>query len=165
MAIDRAHAGNGCLEVLRGSQHLGRIAHDKEELGEMHADPARVALAEAHGCDRVRCELAPGDGPRTAPSRAREALSTTVVHGAAKPAPRRRAGRAGLFFHCNLLHCSAPNQSAAEPRWALICCYNAHRNQATPGCPPTSPPPILLSPVLPGALPAGGGRRGGGAPR
>ncbi len=32
-----------------------------------------------------------------------------------------------LFFHCNLLHCSAQNQSI-NPRWALICCYNAARN-------------------------------------
>jgi ectoine hydroxylase len=32
-----------------------------------------------------------------------------------------------LFFHCNLLHASAQNHSP-EPRWALICCYNAARN-------------------------------------
>jgi hypothetical protein len=32
-----------------------------------------------------------------------------------------------IFFHCNLLHCSAQNKSS-EPRWALICCYNAARN-------------------------------------
>jgi ectoine hydroxylase-related dioxygenase (phytanoyl-CoA dioxygenase family) len=32
-----------------------------------------------------------------------------------------------LFFHCNLLHRSDRNTSD-EPRWALICCYNAARN-------------------------------------
>jgi hypothetical protein len=32
-----------------------------------------------------------------------------------------------IFFHCNLLHCSAQNKST-QPRWALICCYNAARN-------------------------------------
>jgi ectoine hydroxylase len=32
-----------------------------------------------------------------------------------------------IFFHCNLLHCSAQNKSP-DPRWALICCYNAARN-------------------------------------
>lgn len=32
-----------------------------------------------------------------------------------------------LFFHCNLLHRSDRNQSAM-PRWSLICCYNAARN-------------------------------------
>ncbi len=33
----------------------------------------------------------------------------------------------GLFFHCNLLHRSDRNTSA-NPRWSLICCYNAARN-------------------------------------
>jgi len=33
----------------------------------------------------------------------------------------------GLFFHANLLHASAQNTSS-RPRWALICCYNAARN-------------------------------------
>lgn len=32
-----------------------------------------------------------------------------------------------LFFHCNLLHRSDQNQ-ADYPRWSLICCYNAARN-------------------------------------
>jgi Phytanoyl-CoA dioxygenase (PhyH) len=32
-----------------------------------------------------------------------------------------------VFFHCNLLHRSDRNDSDA-PRWALICCYNAARN-------------------------------------
>ena len=32
-----------------------------------------------------------------------------------------------VFFHCNLLHRSDANQSE-HPRWTLICCYNAARN-------------------------------------
>ncbi len=32
-----------------------------------------------------------------------------------------------VIFHCNLLHASAPNTSP-HPRWSLICCYNAARN-------------------------------------
>ncbi len=32
-----------------------------------------------------------------------------------------------LFFHCNTLHYSAPNESD-QPRWVLICCYNAKHN-------------------------------------
>ena len=32
-----------------------------------------------------------------------------------------------LFFHCNTLHYSGPNQSP-NPRWAFIACYNAARN-------------------------------------
>jgi ectoine hydroxylase-related dioxygenase (phytanoyl-CoA dioxygenase family) len=33
----------------------------------------------------------------------------------------------GLFFHCNLLHRSDQNRSD-NPRWSMICCYNAARN-------------------------------------
>jgi hypothetical protein len=32
-----------------------------------------------------------------------------------------------LFFHANLLHCSAANNSD-HSRWAIICCYNAASN-------------------------------------
>ena len=32
-----------------------------------------------------------------------------------------------LFFHCNLLHRSDQNRSD-NPRWSMICCYNAARN-------------------------------------
>jgi hypothetical protein len=32
-----------------------------------------------------------------------------------------------LFFHSNLLHASAANESD-KPRWSMICCYNAARN-------------------------------------
>jgi ectoine hydroxylase len=32
-----------------------------------------------------------------------------------------------VFFHANTLHCSGPNRSE-NPRWALICCYNAAWN-------------------------------------
>jgi ectoine hydroxylase-related dioxygenase (phytanoyl-CoA dioxygenase family) len=32
-----------------------------------------------------------------------------------------------LFFHANLLHRSDQNRSE-NPRWAMICCYNAARN-------------------------------------
>jgi hypothetical protein len=32
-----------------------------------------------------------------------------------------------IFFDCNLLHRSDMN-SSDEPRWSLICCYNARRN-------------------------------------
>ena len=32
-----------------------------------------------------------------------------------------------LFFHCNVLHRSDANRSP-NPRWSLICCYNAAGN-------------------------------------
>ena len=37
-----------------------------------------------------------------------------------------KAGDA-VFFHCNTLHRSDQNRSE-NPRWSLICCYNARRN-------------------------------------
>ena len=49
---------------------------------------------------------------------ARERLET--VHCETRPGD-------GLFFHSNLLHCSAANESE-HARWALICCYNARSN-------------------------------------
>lgn len=33
----------------------------------------------------------------------------------------------GLFFHANLLHRSDQNRSD-RPRWSMICCFNAARN-------------------------------------
>ena len=32
-----------------------------------------------------------------------------------------------IFFHANLLHRSDANRSD-QPRWSMICCYNAARN-------------------------------------
>jgi hypothetical protein len=92
IAVDRATRANGCLEVLRGSHHLGRIEHGKvgDQTG---ADPERLAAVRAR-LELVPVELEPGSA---------------------------------LFFHCNLLHCSAPNRSS-EPRWAFIACYNSARN-------------------------------------
>lgn len=37
-----------------------------------------------------------------------------------------------LFFHPNLLHRSDQNKSD-HPRWAMICCYNAARNNPYKG--------------------------------
>jgi len=45
---------------------------------------------------------------------------------AARLYPELEPGSA-LFFHSNLLHCSAANDSP-HPRWALICCYNTVHN-------------------------------------
>jgi ectoine hydroxylase len=92
IAVDRATQENGCLQVLAGSHHLGRIDHLKvgDQTG---ADMERVNVA-LERFRLVHCELEPGSA---------------------------------IFFHCNLLHCSAQNRSSL-PRWALICCYNAARN-------------------------------------
>ncbi len=92
IAVDPATQANGCLQVLRGTHHLGRLDHGLtgEQAG---ADLERVEVA-LQQFERVYAELHPGDT---------------------------------LFFHCNLLHRSDQNRSE-HPRWAMICCYNAARN-------------------------------------
>jgi ectoine hydroxylase len=92
IAIDRATHENGCLQVIRGSHHMGRIDHAKagEQTG---ADLERVNEALKY-LELVQCEMEPGTA---------------------------------LFFHCNLLHRSDANRSP-NPRWSLICSYNAARN-------------------------------------
>jgi ectoine hydroxylase len=92
IAVDRATEENGCLQVLKGSHHLGRIDH--MQIGEQTgADPERVAVALKR-LETVSCVLHPGSA---------------------------------IFFHCNLLHCSAANRSS-DSRLAFIACYNAARN-------------------------------------
>ena len=92
VAIDRATPENGCLQVIKGSHHMGRIDHGKagEQTG---ADMERVKEALKY-LELVHCEMEPGSA---------------------------------LFFHCNLLHRSDANKSP-NPRWSLICSYNAARN-------------------------------------
>ncbi len=59
IAVDRATRDNGCLQVLRGSQRIGRVDHVKtgEQVG---ADPARVEAA-IERFELVYCEMGPGD--------------------------------------------------------------------------------------------------------
>jgi ectoine hydroxylase len=90
--IDPATVENGCLQVLRGSQRLGRVDHlsTGDQTG---ADPARVAVAQER-FELVPFEAEPGDA---------------------------------IFFDCNLLHRSDENLSP-NPRWTVITCFNARRN-------------------------------------
>jgi ectoine hydroxylase-related dioxygenase (phytanoyl-CoA dioxygenase family) len=92
IAIDRATPENGCLQVIKGSHHMGRIEHGKTA-GQTGADMERVGAALKY-LELVHCEMEPGSA---------------------------------LFFHCNLLHRSDANKSP-NPRWSLICSYNAARN-------------------------------------
>jgi ectoine hydroxylase-related dioxygenase (phytanoyl-CoA dioxygenase family) len=76
--VDPATRANGCLQVLRGSHHLGRIEHGKvgDQTG---ADPERVKAA-LDRLELVHCEMAPGSavlfhcntlhcsGPNTSPN-------------------------------------------------------------------------------------------------
>lgn len=58
IAIDRATKQNGCLQVLRGSHHIGRLNHGPigDQTG---ADPERVAVA-VERYETVHVELEPG---------------------------------------------------------------------------------------------------------
>jgi ectoine hydroxylase len=58
IAVDRATRENGCLQVLKGSHHLGRIDHVKvgDQTG---ADMERVGVALKR-LELVHCELEPG---------------------------------------------------------------------------------------------------------
>lgn len=92
IAVDPNTKENGCMQVLKGSQKMGRIEHGRfgEQTG---ADPERTTEA-MKVLDLVYAEMEPGDA---------------------------------LFFHSNTLHRSDQNKSP-NPRWSLICCYNAARN-------------------------------------
>jgi ectoine hydroxylase len=92
IAVDRATKANGCLQVLKGSHHFGRIEHGVSG-GQSGVDMDYLE-AIARQSEKVYIECEAGDV---------------------------------LFFHCNLLHASAPNESD-YPRWSLICCYNARSN-------------------------------------
>lgn len=92
IAVDRATRQNGCLQVIRGSHHCGRIHHQLtgDQAG---ADMERVGeILKRY--EHLYVEMEPGDV---------------------------------LFFHSNLLHRSDQNASD-DPRWSMICCYNARRN-------------------------------------
>jgi ectoine hydroxylase len=92
IAVDPATHENGCMQVIRGSHHLGRIEHTLtgDQAG---ADVARVEEI-LKVLPLVHVEMEPGDV---------------------------------LYFHANLLHRSDQNRSD-NPRWSMICCYNAARN-------------------------------------
>lgn len=59
IAVDPSTRENGCLEVLKGSHHLGRIDHGTVG-GQMGADMARVEQA-MKVLEHVHVEQAPGD--------------------------------------------------------------------------------------------------------
>ena len=77
-------------------------------------------LSGSHLMGRVEHVLT-GDQAGADPERVREAEKRLpLVHVEMEPGDV-------LFFHANLLHRSDQNRSD-KPRWAMICCYNAARN-------------------------------------
>lgn len=92
VAVDPATRANGCLQVIEGSHHCGRVDH--------------VLAGDQAGADRERVD---------------EILKRLpLVYLEMEPGD-------AVFFHCNLLHRSDQNRSD-QPRWSMICCYNAARN-------------------------------------
>jgi ectoine hydroxylase len=61
VALDRATRENGCLQVLRGSHHAGRVDHGVLPGEQVGADPKRVEQMRKH-CELVYAEMEPGDG-------------------------------------------------------------------------------------------------------
>jgi len=92
IAIDPCTRENGCLQVIKGSHHLGRLDHQVTG-AQASIDPERLAAVEAR-LETVHVLMNPGDL---------------------------------LLFHPNTLHRSDQNTSE-NPRWSLICCYNAAAN-------------------------------------
>lgn len=60
VALDKCTKSNGCLQVLKGSHHLGRIDHGLLEGDQVGADLSRVAEAEKQ-LELVYAEMEPGD--------------------------------------------------------------------------------------------------------
>lgn len=92
IAVDPSTRANGCLQVLEGSHHCGRINH--------------ILTGDQAGADRERVEELVKRLP--------------LVYVEMEPGD-------ALFFHSNLLHRSDQNTSD-KPRWSMVCCYNAARN-------------------------------------
>jgi hypothetical protein len=61
VALDHATKENGCLQVLRGSHHIGRVDHGVLPGEQVGADPRRVEQM-LKSLDLVYAEMAPGDG-------------------------------------------------------------------------------------------------------
>ncbi|MGI9423823.1 MAG: phytanoyl-CoA dioxygenase family protein [Hyphomicrobiaceae bacterium] len=60
IALDKCTKSNGCLQVLKGSHHLGRIDHGLLDGDQVGADLRRVEEAKRH-LELVYCEMDPGD--------------------------------------------------------------------------------------------------------
>jgi ectoine hydroxylase len=54
VALDPCVEENGCLQVLRGSHHMGRIDHFRDAGGQVNADAQRIAWAESRH-EKVTC--------------------------------------------------------------------------------------------------------------
>ena len=107
IAVDRATAENGCLQVLKGSHHLGRIDHGKvgDQTG---ADPERV-----DGGAR-----AAGDGALRSSSPARRSSSTATCCTAPTRTPATT--RAGRSSAATTPPATIPTRNRGIPRYTPL---------------------------------------------
>ena len=104
---------NGCLQPLLASV---MIAVDPATKG----NGCLQVLRQSHNMGRLD-HLKTGDQVGAEIERVAESMKIfDLVYVEMEPGD-------ALFFHCNLLHRSDQNRSP-NPRWSLICCYNAARN-------------------------------------
>ncbi len=61
LALDKTTRENGCLQVIRGSHHAGRVDHGVLPGEQVGADPRRVEEM-LKTMELVHCEMEPGDG-------------------------------------------------------------------------------------------------------
>ncbi len=61
LALDKTTRENGCLQVIRGSHHAGRVDHGVLPGEQVGADPRRVEEM-LKTMELVYCEMEPGDG-------------------------------------------------------------------------------------------------------
>jgi ectoine hydroxylase-related dioxygenase (phytanoyl-CoA dioxygenase family) len=61
LALDKTTRENGCLQVIRGSHHAGRVEHGVLPGEQVGADPRRVDEM-LKTLELVYCEMEPGDG-------------------------------------------------------------------------------------------------------
>ena len=104
---------NGCLLPLLASVMIAVDPATKE-------NGCLQVIRGSHRMGRVRHTLT-GEQAGADRERVDEALKRMErVHAEMEPGD-------AVFFHCNTLHRSDQNRSD-KPRWVLICCYNAARN-------------------------------------
>ena len=117
VAIERANKENGCLQVLKGSHKMGRI--DLTMRGaENFSDEKMLKVLSAFAKGTHNPDVQTG----TDPERVEEAMKRYErVYCKLEPGDT-------LFFHCNLLHASAANESPYH-RWLLRCTYNRADNE------------------------------------
>ncbi len=106
LAVDRATRENGCLEVLKGSHHMGRLDHGKAGT-QAETDPERMEVA-MKTFEHVYCELEIGDAIL---------FHCNLLHGSAQnksPNPRR------AFLCCYNAKRNSPYKVVRHPQYTPL---------------------------------------------